>query len=116
MPVTYLSQMARARGLWGQELKRAALAYNHVAGINILGDCLPSAGNYLELADEKDSRQMPKPRVYFSNGENEKRMTAHADKIMRDIWSAAGAKNVWAFPRNAHIIGTCRMGKRPIQP
>jgi choline dehydrogenase-like flavoprotein len=111
MPVTYLSQIARARGLWGQELKRAALAYNHVAGINILGDCLPNAGNYLELADEKDSRQMPKPRVYFSNGENEKRMTAHADKIMRDIWSAAGAKNVWAFPRNAHIIGTCRMGK-----
>ena len=110
MPVTYLSQMARARGLWGQALKQAAFAYNHVAGINILGDCLPYAQNYLELAEEKDSRNLPKPRVYFSNGENEKRMTAHADKIMRDIWSVAGAKNVWAFPRNAHIIGTCRMG------
>ena len=110
MPVTYMSQMARARGLWGQELKRAALAYNHVAGINILGDCLPYAQNYLELSEEKDVRGLPKPRVYFSNGENEKRMTAHADKIMRDIWAAAGAKNVWAFPRNAHVIGTCRMG------
>ena len=40
-------------------------------------------------------------------------MTAHADKIMRDIWDAAGAKNVWAFPRNAHVIGTCRMGADP---
>jgi choline dehydrogenase-like flavoprotein len=29
---------------------------------------------------------------------------------MREIWDAAGAKNVWAFPRNAHVIGTCRMG------
>ena len=113
MPVTYISQMARARGLWGQELKQAALAYNHVAGINILGDCLPYTHNYLELSDEKDIRGLPKPRIYFSNGENEKRMTAHADKIMRDIWNAAGAKNVWAFPRNAHVIGTCRMGADP---
>ena len=113
MPLTYISQMARARGLWGQELKQAAQAYNHVAGINILGDCLPEKTNYLELSDEKDVRGLPKPRVYFSNGENEQRMTAHADKLMREIWSAAGAKNVWAFPRNAHVIGTCRMGADP---
>ena len=113
MPVTYLSQLARGRGLWGQELKRAASAYNHVAGINILGDCLPYAHNFLELSDEKDIRGLPKPRIYFSNGESEERMTAHADKIMRDIWAAAGAKNVWSFPRNAHVIGTCRMGDDP---
>jgi choline dehydrogenase-like flavoprotein len=102
--------MARGRGLWGQELKRAASAYNHVAGINILGDCLPYEHNYMELADEKDSRGLPKPRVYFTNGESEVRMTAHANKVMREIWEAAGAKNIWAFPRNAHVIGTCRMG------
>ncbi|WP_461103181.1 GMC family oxidoreductase [Spirosoma koreense] len=113
MPLTYITQMARGRGLWGQDLKRAALAYNHVAGINILGDCLPHDQNYLALSDEKDIRGLPKPRIYFSNGENEKRMTAHADAIMRDIWAAAGARNVWAFPRNAHVIGTCRMGTDP---
>ncbi|MCY7349849.1 MAG: GMC family oxidoreductase [Cytophagaceae bacterium] len=113
MPVTYLSQMARGRGLWGQNLKRAASAYNHVAGINILGDCLPYEHNFLELSDEKDVRGLPKPRVYFSNGESEARMTAHADQIMRGIWAAAGARNVWAFPRNAHVIGTCRMGNNP---
>lgn len=113
MPVTYLSQMARGRGLWGPDLKRAASLYNHVAGINILGDCLPYERNFLELSEEKDGRGLPKPRVYFTNGESEERMTAHADKIMRDIWAAAGARNVWAFPRNAHIIGTCRMGNDP---
>ncbi len=110
MPLTYITQMARKRGIWGQDLKRAAAAYNHVAGINILGDCLPYEHNFLELSDEKDTRGLPKPRIYFSNGESEERMTAHADKIMRGIWDAAGAKNVWAFPRNAHVIGTCRMG------
>ncbi|MFD2574007.1 GMC family oxidoreductase [Spirosoma soli] len=113
MPVTYISQMVRARGLWGQDLKRAATAYNHVAGINILGDCLPYERNFLELSNEKDARGLPKPRVFFSNGESEERMTAHANKIMRDIWAAAGAKNVWAYPRNAHVIGTCRMGNDP---
>ncbi len=110
MPLTYITQMARKRGIWGQDLKRAAAAYNHVAGINILGDCLPYERNFLELSDEKDKRGLPKPRIHFSNGESEERMTAHADKIMRAIWDAAGAKNVWAFPRNAHVIGTCRMG------
>lgn len=113
MPVTYLQQMARQRGLWGESFKQAARAYNHIAGINILGDCLPYDHNYLELSDEKDSRGLPKPRVHFTNGENEIRMTAHADKIMREIWDAAGAKNVWDFQRNAHIIGTCRMGHDP---
>ncbi|RYC68316.1 GMC family oxidoreductase [Spirosoma sordidisoli] len=113
MPLTYLSQMARGRGLWGPALKQAASAYNHVAGINILGDCLPYEHNYLELSDETDSRGLPKPRIFFSNGESEERMTAHADQLMRQIWDAAGACNVWTFPRNAHIIGTCRMGNNP---
>jgi len=113
MPVTYLSQMARARGLWGEALKQAATAYNHIAGINILGDCLPYGHNYLELSEEKDVRGLPKPRIYFSNGDNEERMTSHANQVMRRIWDAAGARNVWAFPRNAHVIGTCRMGNDP---
>jgi hypothetical protein len=81
-----------------------------VAGINILGDCLPSPDNYLELSDELDDRRLPKPRVHFSAGENETRMTAHADRLMREIWVEAGAQDIWAYPRFAHVIGTCRMG------
>ncbi|ARK11614.2 GMC family oxidoreductase [Fibrella sp. ES10-3-2-2] len=113
MPVTYVKQMARARGLWGQALHDAMSRYNHVAGINILGDGLPYDHNYLELSDELDARGLPKPRTYFTNGDNEQKMNAHADRVMRDIWAAAGAKNVWAFPRSAHVIGTCRMGTSP---
>ncbi len=64
----------------------------------------------MELADEKDARGLPKPRVYFSHGENENRMTVHAERLMKEIWTAAGAKKMWTFQRNAHIIGTCVMG------
>jgi choline dehydrogenase-like flavoprotein len=37
-------------------------------------------------------------------------MTAHADRLMREIWTEAGAQDLWAYPRFAHVIGTCRMG------
>ncbi len=113
MPVSYASQLARGSGLWGMRLREHMRAYNHTAGINILGDCLPSARNYLELSDELDARGLPKPRVHFTRGENEHRMYAHAERVMRGIWDAAGAREVWAYPRDAHTIGTCRMGAGP---
>ena len=113
MPVTYAKQMARGICLWGPSLMAAMSRYNHVAGINILGDGLPYDHNYLELSDELDARGLPKPRVHFSEGDNEKKMNAHADAVMRRIWAAARVKNVWAFPRSAHVIGTCRMGHNP---
>jgi choline dehydrogenase-like flavoprotein len=37
-------------------------------------------------------------------------MTVHAKKLMKEIWTEAGARKMWTFQRNAHIIGTCRMG------
>ncbi|MDQ6787534.1 MAG: GMC family oxidoreductase [Acidobacteriota bacterium] len=110
MPVTYVSQLARGEKIFGEELGEWMKNYNHTAGINILGDCLPHANNFMELADEKDARGLPKPRVYFSHGDNENKMTRHAEKLMREIWTQAGAKKMWTFQRNAHIIGTCVMG------
>ena len=111
MPVTYASQLARSKqGIFGVALGEHMKGYNHVAGINILGECLPSAQNFVELSQEIDARGLPKPRVHFTAGENERRLTAHADKTMRAIWDCAGARDPWAFQRFAHIIGTCRMG------
>ena len=113
MPVTYAGTVARGRGLWGEALRRHMRGYNHVAGINILGECLPSPDNYVELSDETDARGLPKPLAHFTAGENERRLTRHADTTMRAIWQAAGAHDVWNFDRFAHIIGTCRMGDDP---
>jgi choline dehydrogenase-like flavoprotein len=115
MPVTYASQVARGAGLWGDRLRSHMLGYNHTAGINILGECLPYSHNYLELSNEKDDRGLPKPRIHFTNGENERRMNLHAEALMRKVWSAAGAEQMWTFSRSAHTIGTCRMGTDPTQ-
>lgn len=113
MPVTYASQFARGRGLWGEALREHMRGYNHVAGINILGECLPYESNFVELSTELDDRNLPKPRIHFTCGDNERRLVAHAERIMREIWSNAGARDVWSYSRYAHIIGTCRMGADP---
>ncbi|MEJ7776449.1 MAG: GMC family oxidoreductase [Sphingomicrobium sp.] len=113
MPLTYAGEVARGRGLWGEQLRRHMRGYNHVAGINILGDCLPAGGNDLTLSDELDGRGLPKPLIRFTAGDNEKRMSRHAEKIMRGLWDIAGASDVWSFDRYAHTIGTCRMGDDP---
>ncbi len=39
-------------------------------------------------------------------------MNAHAERVMRRIWEAAGGGDIWSFKRNAHTIGTCRMGTK----
>ncbi len=109
MPVTYAAQMARASGFWGQALRDKMMAYNHTAGINMHGECLPSPDNYLELSDEKDEMGMPKPRVHFTDGINETNMAKHGENIMVKIWQAAGAKNIVVQRRMAHTIGTCKM-------
>lgn len=115
MPVTYISQYARATGTWGQALKDHMAGYNRVVGINVLGEGLPYEENSLELSDERDARGLPKPRIHFTAGENEKRMTAHAERLMRELWSLAGAREVWAYYRYAHTLGTARMGSDAAQ-
>jgi choline dehydrogenase-like flavoprotein len=110
MPVTYASQFARATGTWGEKLKEHMVNYNHMAGINMHGDCLPYETNFIELSDEVDDRGLPKPIIHFTNGDNEVKMEQHSRKVMREIWEAAGAFNMWEYPRNSHTLGTCRIG------
>jgi choline dehydrogenase-like flavoprotein len=113
VPVTFSQTVVRSRGLWGQPLIDYLDRYNFVAGIGINGDCLPSASNFLELSDEKDARGLPKPRIHFSYGPNEKAMSDHASHLMSRAWAAAGAQDIWTGTRAAHTIGTCRMGASP---
>ena len=113
VPVTWAGQVTRGRGLWGQALIDYLQSYNHIAGIGINGECLPQPGNFLELSDETDATGMPKPRIHFSYGPNERAMSRHAAAMMTGIWQAAGATDTWVFERSAHTIGTCRMGTDP---
>jgi choline dehydrogenase-like flavoprotein len=113
MPVTYVSQFARGTGMWGAALHDHMRGYTRTAGINILGEGLPYGHNYVELSDEPDARGFPKPRIHFTAGDNELRMQAHAERVMLEIWTAAGGQDLWTFKRFAHIIGTARMGANP---
>ncbi|MDQ3167916.1 MAG: GMC family oxidoreductase [Chloroflexota bacterium] len=110
MPVTYAGQLARGRGLWGPALREHMRRYVNAAGINVLGECLPSPDNRVELSGETDVRRLPKPVISFDAGPNERALAAHAERTLRAIWDAAGARDVWSFPRFAHTAGTCRMG------
>jgi choline dehydrogenase-like flavoprotein len=113
VPVTFAQQVARGRGLFGTALTTYLDTYNHLAGIGINGDCLPSPNNFLELSTELDARGLPKPRIHFTYGEHETAMATHASKLLTSAWEAAGATDIWTCPRSAHTIGTCRMGTSP---
>jgi hypothetical protein len=86
VPVTWAEQVTRGRGLWGQALTDYLDHYNHVAGIGINGECLPSAGNFLDLSDETDDIGMRRRRIHFSCGENEHGLERHALRVLTSIW------------------------------
>jgi choline dehydrogenase-like flavoprotein len=113
VPITWATAVARGRGLFGQDLKRYLADYNFVAGIGINGETLPTEKNYMTLSDELDETGLPKPLIHFGYQANEKRMAEHGIRLMTEAWKAAGARDIWANPRTAHTIGTCRMGADP---
>ena len=113
VPVTWATQMARARNLWGQALVEAIATYPRIAGLGINGDCLPHTGNRLTLSGETDASGMPKPLITFNYGPNELAMERHAIQLMTRLWQSAGATDIFSVRRSAHTIGTCRMGADP---
>ncbi|WP_312082770.1 GMC family oxidoreductase [Brevundimonas sp.] len=112
MPVTLAGSFARGAGLWGAPLVETLRDYRRLAGIGINGECLPADDNRLTLSDEVDAVGLRKARIDFGYGENERRLDAHARRVMTDLWSAAGAEDIFAVARSAHTIGGCRMGNK----
>jgi hypothetical protein len=108
MPLTYAGQVARGRGLWGEELRSHMRGYNHTAGINILGDCLPHDENELVLSEETDARGLPKPLTRL-----EPAGWARARKRPSSIPTAAAL----TFPTLAFATIRCFQARSPrIQP
>jgi choline dehydrogenase-like flavoprotein len=111
VPLTFGNAVARGRGLWGKPLLDYLDRYNHLAGIGINGETLPCDANVLTLSDETDAHGMRKAQISFGYSTNENRLNAHATQVMRDVWEAAGAEDIWVLERVAHTLGTCRMGR-----
>lgn len=112
-PVTLANTLARGAGMWGAALARTLASYRRLAGIGINGECLPRACNRLTLSDEQDAYGHRRARIDFSYGPNEIALDAHAQHVLKGIWHAAGARNVFSAARSAHTLGTCRMGTSP---
>ncbi len=109
VPATLGQNLARS-GMWGDALVDYLQRYNHVGGMGINGECVSSPKNYLELSDETDETGVRKPKIYFSTGPNEQNMARHGIALMTKLWEAVGASRLTTISRNAHTIGTCRMG------
>jgi len=116
-PVAAAQQLS---SLWGQQLKdNMRKNFGHLASMSTLGEQLPDERNYIELDPlVKDDYGMPVPRMNFEWRENEKKMLPTMEKILREIYDAAGALKIVDFSASrpggsGHNAGTCRMGKDP---
>jgi hypothetical protein len=61
-------------------------------------------------SDVLDGNGMPLARMDYSHCENDRKNIAMAKRTLRDIFEAAGAQDILAIDRYAHLVGGCRMG------
>ena len=108
-------------GGWGRAHKRAMRdTFGRVLTIASVGECLPSAGSFVDLDPERrDRRGLPLARIHSRLGEMEiRRLAFMADKA-REILSASGSNDLvheygtYDTFNSSHVFGTCRMGPDP---
>jgi choline dehydrogenase-like flavoprotein len=110
-PAEFGITLAKAgEGWWGQRLTEALAAYPHWLVMGSEGECLPHPSNRVELSDDIDEFGVPRPRVSFDFGDNERAMRADIHRIADNILRAAGATEVVISEGNDHLMGGCRMG------
>ncbi len=110
MPLTYSTTLVRGGGLWGPELMQRLDQARFMAGIGINADCLPSDDNRLVLSDETDEFGIPRARVTFTAGENEKAIDKHATAFMLRVMEAAarGRRSSWPARPTRSEPAACR--------
>jgi choline dehydrogenase-like flavoprotein len=113
LPAEWASILTGSRGLWGLELREEMLKYNHMAGLEIVGEVLPRLENRVELDEEVDSLGLKIPRVTFSYCDEDRRLMSHAKGFMSELLGAAGGRDLWTGDDTAHLMGGCRMGDHP---
>jgi choline dehydrogenase-like flavoprotein len=114
MPHEWANVQTAARGLWGERLRNAMLDYNHMIGIKVVGECLPSETNTVTLADEVDPYGLRIPRITFGWGTGDRALIAHAMDQMQGCLEGAGADAIFRQTDDTnHLNGTARMGDDP---
>ena len=65
MPQEWANVQTGAKGLWGEDLRRAMLDYNHMTGIKVVGEGMADEKNTVTLADEVDQYGLRIPRDHL---------------------------------------------------
>ena len=113
-PAEFAVTLSRAGpGWWGQRLMHELESYPHYAVLGTEGECLPSPDNRVELSEDVDEYGVPRPRVTFSYGDNERAMREEIHRLATAVLEAAGATRLLISEGNDHTMGGCRMGADP---
>ena len=105
---------------WGKAHKDL-LRYGFTRRVNVLGSCtsLAMERNNVTLDPKlKDAVGRPAIRITYNDHRDDLAMATFLQDRAVDIMEAAGANKVWRTPVGptdilAHLLGTCRMGKKP---
>lgn len=103
-------------GGWGREFTTALDAYDHMAGMWIVGEDMPQETNRVTLhPSEKDQYGMPVPNVHYTDHPNDIAMRNHAYERGKAIYEAVGATRTMPTPPypSTHNLGTNRMSENP---
>lgn len=73
--------------------------------ITLVGEVLPDR--------KKDEYGLPRAKVTFSYGDNDKKLINHAISTIRSILEAEGGRVDFIVPDSVHMMGGCRMGEDP---
>jgi choline dehydrogenase-like flavoprotein len=102
-------------GAWGAEFAADMDAYDHMAGMWLVGEDMPRESNRITLHDSaKDQYGLPVPNVHFDDHPNDIAMRSHAYKRGAAVYDAAGALKTIETPPypSTHNLGTCRMSAK----
>lgn len=102
-------------GGWGRDFTSALDAYDHMAGMWLVGEDMPQAGNRVTLDTTlKDGFGMPVAAVHYSDHANDAAMRGHAFQQGSAIYEAVGANRTILTPPypSTHNLGSNRMSEK----
>ena len=103
-------------GAWGPDFTARMEAYEHMAGMWLVGEDMPQESNRVTLnRDVTDQHGLPVPNVHFDDHPNDVAMREHAYQAGESVYDAVDAvavNRVTPYP-STHNLGTCRMSARP---
>jgi choline dehydrogenase-like flavoprotein len=112
LPIAWAEHVL-ADGHWGHALREYMRDYSHWTTLGLLCELLPRPENRVTLAGETDRHGLPVARMDYTQGDNDRANIAYGKRVLERIWEAAGAQDVLAIDRYAHLVGGCRMGTSP---